>query len=198
MACAGATLWFGLINPARGEALLARGGVASFAPLVVLGVLALTALLVWGRGRAQYALAATLATGWLIAGLWIFPQMDGERSARNFIARLEQLAAPDRELGLLAYHEHFLWQMRRPSVNFGNQRFREGNQEAFDAAAWLSEAPGRQLLVPEAMRGVCFAHMARVENVGKSSRGQWYLVEGQPDATCVARGDAGRALYYQP
>ncbi len=198
MACAGALLWFGVLNPARGRALLARGGVTSFAPLVVLGLIALASLLVWRFARAHCALAATLAAGWLIAGLWIFPQMDAERSARNFIARLEQMAAPERELGLLAYHEHFLWQMKRPSVNFGNQRFREGNQEAFDAAAWLNATPGRQLLVPEAMLPVCFAHMPRVETVGRSSRGLWYLVEGQPDAGCVARGDAGRALYYRP
>ncbi len=198
IACAGVAAWFGLIDPARGDALLARGGVASFAPLIAFGLAGLVALLWWGRGRAHLSLVATLASGWLIAGLWIFPQLDGTRSARDFIARLEQLAAPERPLGLLAYHEHFLWQLDRPSFNFGNRRIREGNQEVFDASAWLAAALDRQLLVPEAALAICFGAAARVEDVGQSSRGHWYLVQGPPQADCVARGDAGRALYYAP
>jgi hypothetical protein len=196
-ACAAALSWFGLIDPERGQALLDRAGVAGFAPLLLLGLITLAALMWWGRGRAQCAVAAALAAGWLIAGLWVFPQMDGERSARNFIARVEQAADPARELGLLAYHEHFLRQLRRPTVNFGHRRFREGDQEAFDAAAWLAAQPGRQLLVPEAMRAPCFTP-ARATDMGRSSRGHWYLVQGAPDPACVARGDAGRALYYAP
>jgi hypothetical protein len=198
VACTGAAVWFGVIDPQRGQALLDSSGVASLAPLVLLAVVALGSLLWWRKGGAQFALAATLAAGWLIAGLWVFPQMDGERSARNFIARVEQAAWSARELGLLAYHEHFLWQLRRPSVNFGNRRFREGDQEAFDAAAWLSAAPERQVLVPEAMLAPCFTPAASAQDMGKSSRGHWYLVHGRPDPACVARGDAGRALYYAP
>jgi 4-amino-4-deoxy-L-arabinose transferase-like glycosyltransferase len=197
-ACAGVLFWSAFIDAEAGQALLARGGLASFAPLLLLGLITLAALLWWGRGRAQCALIAALTAGWLIAGLWVFPRMDGERSARNFIARVAQAADPARELGLLAYHEHFLWQLRRPTVNFGHRRFREENQEAFDAAAWLAAATGRQLLVPEAMLSPCFAPIPNRKDMGRSSRGHWYLVQGQPDAACVARGDAGRALYYSP
>jgi 4-amino-4-deoxy-L-arabinose transferase-like glycosyltransferase len=193
----GAALWLGVLDPARGRELLAAGGVTSLAPLAVLAVLALVALACFRQARAHLALAATLAAAWLIAGLWVLPQMDGERSARNFIARVEQLAAPERELGLLAYHEHFLWQLRRPTVNFGHRRFREGDAEMFDAAAWLAAAPGRQLLVPERMLQACFA-AAAARQVGESSTGQWYLVEGAPDADCVARGDARHSLIYAP
>jgi 4-amino-4-deoxy-L-arabinose transferase-like glycosyltransferase len=197
-ACAGLALWLGLIDPVRGRALLADGGVANFAPLLALAVIGLAALWHWGRSSAHLAFAATLTAGWLIAGLWVFPQMDGERSARNFITRVEQLAAPSRELGLLAYHEHFLWQLQRPTVNFGNRRIREPEREADDAAAWLAAVPGRQLLVPQQLLGPCFERARSVEDAGESSRGHWYLVQGEPDAACVARGDAGRALYYQP
>jgi hypothetical protein len=196
--CMGVLLWAHFIDAESGQALLVRGGLSSFAPLVLLGSITLASLLWWGRGRAQCAVVAALTAGWLIAALWVFPQMDGERSARNFIARVEQAADPSRELGLLAYHEHFLWQLRRPTVNFGHRRFREGEQEAFDASAWLATRSGRQLLVPEAMLSPCFAKAASVQDLGKSSRGHWYLVQGQPDPACVARGDAGRALYYAP
>jgi len=197
-ACGGFIAWIRFIDPVRGAALLASGGVAGIAPLGVLALIALAGLLAWGRGRAQYALAGTLAAAWLLAGLWVFPQMDATRSARAFIARLEQLAAPQLPLGLLAYHEHFLWQLQRPTVNFGNRRFREGDQEAFDAAAWLSAATDRQLLVPAAMLSPCFSAAASVQDVGEVSAGEWYLVRGQPRQDCVARGNAGRALYYRP
>jgi hypothetical protein len=142
-------------------------------------------------------LAVTLSAGWLIAGWWVFPQMDGRRSARDFVARLEQVANPSRPLGLLAYHEDFLWQLRRPSVNFGHRRFREGNRESLDAAAWLAAAPDRQLLVPEEMVSPCFKALAR-QDIGIASSQHWYLVEGAPQADCVRQGDAGRALYYAP
>src|SRR5690606_15990344 len=123
---------------------------------------------------------------------------DGDRSARDFITRVEAMADPRRELGLLAYHEHFLWHLRRPTVNFGHRRFREGDAEAFDAAAWLAQRPDRQLLVPERMLAGCFGAVPTVREVGESSRGAWYLVEGRPDPDCVSRGDAGRAIVHAP
>jgi 4-amino-4-deoxy-L-arabinose transferase-like glycosyltransferase len=199
-ACLGTTLWLQEIHPDQGRALLAAGGVAGFAPLIVLGLFGVLACAwwLWSGSRAQYALAATIAAGWLIVGWWVFPQMDGQRSARDFVARLEQTAAPERPLGLLAYHENFLWQLTRASVNFGHRRFREGQREADDAAAWLAAAPDRQLLVPEDMLHPCFGMAESVQDLGESSGGRWYLVQGRPQADCVARGDAGRALEYSP
>lgn len=196
--CLAVCVWFGFIDTARGARLLAEGGVSSLAPLATVGAIAAAGLLVFHRGRAHLAVAATLTAGWLVAGLWVFPQMDGERSARDFIARVEKLASPDRELGLLAYHEHFLWNMKRSSVNFGHRRFREGDAEMYDAAAWLAAVPGRQLLVPERMLKPCFEHADPVQEAGDSSRGLWYLVAGAPAANCAARGDGGHVFHYAP
>ncbi len=198
VACLGLAAWLAWIDPAGGEALLSSGNVASLWPLVVLGSVALIAPVIAGRGRAHLAVAAMLGSGWLIAGWWVFPQMDAVRSARTFIVRLEQMADPTRELGLLAYHEHFLWQLRRETTNFGHRRFREQEDEMHDAAAWLAARPGRQLLVPERLLEPCFGAAAAVREVGDSSRGLWYLVEGMPRADCSAAGDAGRAIRYMP
>jgi 4-amino-4-deoxy-L-arabinose transferase-like glycosyltransferase len=195
--CAAAYVWLTFVDAKRGAGLLAEGGVASFAPLAVMAAVALIVMAAF-RARAHLAVLSTLATLWLVLGLWVFPQMDGERSAGNFIARLEALAAPDRELGLLAYHEHFLWQLRRPTVNFGHRRFREGAAETYDAAAWLAAAPARQLLVQEEMLKPCFTAAAQVQLVGESSRGKWFLVSGPADAACVARGNAHYNFTYTP
>jgi hypothetical protein len=83
-------------------------------------------------------------------------------------------------------------------VNFGHRRFREGDAEMFDAAAWLQADSTRQLLVPERMLQPCFAGATRVQPIGESSRGLWYLVQGPPDARCAARGDATRVFAYAP
>ncbi len=125
------------------------------------------------------------------------PQMDSTRSARDFIARVEAMAATDRELGLLAYHEHFLWNLQRPTVNFGHRRFREGDAEIHDAAAWLAAAPARQLLVQEQMLKPCFSD-AEARLVGESSRGNWFLVSGRPDPACAASGNAHYNFVYTP
>jgi hypothetical protein len=83
-------------------------------------------------------------------------------------------------------------------VNFGNRRFREGDAEMFDAAAWLAADPTRQLLVPERMLKPCFDAMPDRQLVGDSSRGDWYLVSGTPATDCVQRGNAAHAFHYAP
>jgi 4-amino-4-deoxy-L-arabinose transferase-like glycosyltransferase len=198
VASAGAYGWFTLIDPQQGTRLLAEGGVASFAPLAVVALAATFAALLFRLQHAWLAVFSTLAAMWMITGLWVMPQMDGRRSARDFIARLEALAAPDRELGLLAYHEHFLLHLSRPSVNFGHRRFREGRAEEMDAAAWLAADPSRQLLVQEETISPCFSHAGQQQLVGDSSRGNWFLVVGAPDPACVSKGNTNYNFRYTP
>jgi hypothetical protein len=113
------------------------------------------------------------------------------------MARLEAQAAPDRELGLLAYREQQLWSARRETTNFGHRRFREQDREIDDAAAWLAAGPTRQLLVQEPMLEPCF-HNTQRQGAGVLSRIDWFLVTGNPDPICVGRGDATRAIRYRP
>jgi len=198
IAAATAYVWLGVVDEQRGARLLAAGGVRNFLPLLLVSAVAIVAMLAFRLRRAHLSVLATLTAGWLLAGLWVQPQMDPKRSAREFIARLETLAAPDRELGLLEYHEHFLLHLSRPSVNFGHRRFREGEAERFDAAAWLAADPARQLLVQEDSLEPCFSAATPKQLVGDSSRGDWYLVSGSPDPACAARGDARHVFAYQP
>jgi hypothetical protein len=138
------------------------------------------------------AVLASLAVCW---GLLIAPAMNSERSTSGFMARALQLAPRDRPLALVAYKEQFLLFMDRETWNFGHRRWREGPQEAYDAAAWLNAASGRVLLLPETALSPCFVS-ARRTLVGEASRDQWYLVEGVAAAECATKGDAGRAIRY--
>lgn len=185
------------VRPDKGAALLADGGLASAS---VLWIVAAFAALCAAAGRLRHAgvaVAVFFGATWMLLGFWLFPQMDDTRSARGFVAQLEQTADPSRELGLVEYREHFLWHLRRDSFNFGHRRFREGDQEVFDAAAWLSRSPSRELLVQQPRIAQCFA-TADARRVGDAAGFDWWLVSGAPSPDCVARGDAARAIHYVP
>ena len=84
----------------------------------------------------------------------------------------------------------------RPIVHFGSRRWREGEQEAFDAARWLSRSPGRQLIVTSADRDVSFTQ-TRQTPLGVANRTEWFLVEGVPDASCIEPGRPQAAYNYR-
>jgi 4-amino-4-deoxy-L-arabinose transferase-like glycosyltransferase len=195
--CIAGWVYLGHVDAARGARLLEDGGINSLAPLLVLGVAGIALLVAFRLRQAHLALAGFLLVGWQVLGWWVFPAIDGARSARDFIVKVEAAADPARELGLLAYHEHFLWNLKRPSVNFGHRRFREGEAETHDAAAWLAADPTRQLLVSEHELEPCFS-VATSRLVGDSSRGDWYLVTGAPQGDCARRGNAARVFRYAP
>ena len=130
-------------------------------------------------------------------GLGIAPQINGERSASNFVRQMLAQVPRDAELGLLAYREQYLLYLDREVVNFGHARWREGDAEAFDAARWLAGGDKRVLLVSENYLERCFAANPR-QLVGESSDEQWFLVEGMPASDCIARGNPSKVIRYQP
>ena len=153
------------------------------------------ALLAWRRASvaAWPAVVGALAITW---GFVIAPAMSPERSGSAFIRSMLAQLQEGEVLGLVAYKEQFLLYLDRPTVNFGHRRWLEGEQEEFDAAAWLAAAPGRVLLVPHASLERCFGQTRRTA-LGKSSRDQWDLVRGMPDPACVAKGVPARAIGYR-
>jgi hypothetical protein len=111
--------------------------------------------------------------------------------------QVQVAVGPERELGLVNYREQFLLQATRPVVNFGHRRWREGGQEPRDAARWLNAAPGRVLLVEEALITECFASSPR-RSVGHASRQAWYLVTAPAATDCATQGSAAAARRYNP
>jgi hypothetical protein len=101
------------------------------------------------------------------------------------------------ELGLVAYKEQYLLYLTRPVTTFGHARWREAEQEAADAAAWLAARPGRVLLVDKWVREKCFA-TAGSRPVDTANRTEWFLVGGAADPACVAKGNRSAAIFYAP
>jgi 4-amino-4-deoxy-L-arabinose transferase-like glycosyltransferase len=172
---------------------LAEAALVSTLPLWLYAGASLIAWVVCLRWRPLLAWPAVLACLTVTWGVGIAPQIDAERSASGFVARLLGRAPQDRPLGLLAYKEQFLLHLDRETVNFGHARWREGQAEAHDAARWLADDPRRVLLVPGPLLAPCFAANPRTL-VGRSSDDEWFLVEGIPAAACVRQGDPRRAI----
>jgi hypothetical protein len=123
--------------------------------------------------------------------------MNDMRSSAAFIAHVEQVADSGQELGLVAFKEQYLLNITRPVVHFGHARWREAEQEAADAAAWLADGPDRQLVVSESVRSLCFPD-AQSQPLGAANRIEWFIVRGRANSDCVARGKATVAQHYTP
>lgn len=155
---------------------------------------ALIALALWRRPVAAYAAALAGLAVWF--SYFLAPQMNPDNSGSAFTKSIQTQVAMDEQLALVAYKEQFLLYLDRPIVNFGHRRFLEGPQEAYDASAWLNDAPQRVLLVPADQLTPCFRKHAWL--AGETSGQRWYLARSPAESACAEKGNAKRAIYYQP
>ena len=172
--------------------------VPTAAPLLAFTALALIG---WWQASRRLAVAAwplVLAALTVCWGFGIAPHLNGVRSARAFMSGVLSQVPKESQLGLVAYKEQFLLYLNRETVNFGHRRWLEGNREAFDAAWWLAESADRVLLVPGELLKPCFLSPATTLRIpaGVTSAESWWLVSGQPLASCVAAGDSLRVIPY--
>lgn len=186
------------IAPERAAALRDEHGLKYIEPLVAIAIVGSLAVLACGVRRGALASAWTLGLTWLIVSFTVVPQINASRSSARFIADLEKIVGPERELGLLAYKEQFLLQLARPSVNFGHARWREGVLEAYDAARWLNAGTDRELLLAEHNLVPCFGSASRKIEAGTSSGDRWFLVSGPADSNCAVKGSDDRVFEYRP
>jgi len=194
---AAAAIYLGLIDQLRMADLRAQFGVRSLAPLVAIAIAAAVATLAIGPRRGLWSWPATIGIVLAVQAYWINPMIDGARSGRNLAARIEAALPPAAELGLVDYPEALLLQLHRPTTNFGHRRAREGGQESADAALWLEGDRSRWLLVEAAQRSDCLIQSPAIP-LGRAARRDWYLVSGQPNRGCAARGHREAARVYRP
>jgi hypothetical protein len=157
-------------------------------------VLASAGLLFAWRRAPLAAWPVALGALTIVFSYFIAPAMNPERSGSAFVRNALAQVQPSEELALVAYKEQFLLYLDRPTVNFGHRRWREGPQEAYDAAAWLNSGDDRVLLIPGDQLEPCFEGPST--RVGVSSRTEWFLVRGRASAQCAAQGNAARAIQY--
>jgi 4-amino-4-deoxy-L-arabinose transferase-like glycosyltransferase len=192
-----AAVYLGWVAPEERAQLLMEEGIDGVGPLAVIGVLGVVVCLWLRPQRAVLAYAGVLTAALVVVGFWINPAIDRSRSGATFSRLIESRTAGIPELGMVAYKEQYLMQLKRPTWNFGHARWREWEQEADDAAAWLVAGSGRGLLIDEFVRERCFKDVPVID-VDLANRKEWVVVTGGPDPACVARGQLDVALYYAP
>jgi 4-amino-4-deoxy-L-arabinose transferase-like glycosyltransferase len=177
--------------------LIQTYGIDPLTPLAIMSMVAIPACAVAGPRRGFLAYAAVISAVLLIVSFWINPEMNAVRSGASFIAAIESIADPRAELGIIGFKEQYMLQWRFPITHFGHARWREAEEEAFDAARWLSERPRRQLVVPESAKKLCFAAGPN-ELIGSANRVRWYLVTSAYPSPCAAKGRTEAAIRYSP
>jgi 4-amino-4-deoxy-L-arabinose transferase-like glycosyltransferase len=190
-------LLFLVVRPDKHTDFVAAYEIDPLWPLALIAVAAAVVCAIARPRRGFLAFAGVLATSLLVVSFWVNPHLNAAQSGAAFVAHIEKTADPRQELGLVAFKEQYVLNARRSIVHFGHARWREAEQEMADAALWLSEKPGRQLVINDYARTECFSH-AQVQSLGTANRSEWYLVSGGADQSCVARGKPGMAHYYLP
>lgn len=188
---------FLLFAPEMRQTVIDDYGIDGVGPLLAIGTVVAVACAAMKPARGFMAYALSLAAVLVIVGFWINPVIDPIRSGAAFVRQVEAAVPAGRELGVVGYKEQYLLQLQRPITNFGHARWREGDQEAADAALWLSRSGDRILLADRTVVDWCFKS-ARARSVGTANRTEWFLIEGQPEASCIARGREGAAIPYAP
>jgi 4-amino-4-deoxy-L-arabinose transferase-like glycosyltransferase len=186
-----------LAVPAMRAEVLTDYGIDGVAPLAAVGLCAIAACAVFRAQRAQWAYLSSLAALLIVVGVWISPAINADRSGAKFIEGVQTSAIAVNELGLVSYKEQYLLEFDRPTINFGHARWREGDAEAFDAAAWLMAKEGRALMVPSGARERCFTG-AQTTPLGHANSTEWFLVTGSASPDCVAAGRLTAARPYIP
>lgn len=185
------------IQPGARLETIASYEIDVFGPLLLIGIVGALICVFTRPARGILAYAGLLATALLTVSYWVNPAMNAARSGQAFIKRVEQMDDRTAELGFVGYKEQYLLNVHRPIVHFGHARWREAEQEAADAALWLSGSEGRQLVVNDYARQLCFSDTT-AQSLGMANRSEWFIVRGKPSAKCVARGNAAALYHYAP
>ena len=147
-----------------------------------------------GLLSAAWARVRHAALGWLLLStvLWsvyalgAYPLLNGDRSARDVMARARAVAGPDAPIGLLAWKEQNLLMASGPVTEFGF--LQPWPRQYAQATAWLRADPAQRWIfsLDEAM-GACVVRQ-RAHFVGYANRRSWWMF--QLDAVipgCVPR-----------
>ena len=128
---------------------------------------------------------------WGTYGLWGYPMLNGDRSARDVMAHARAIAGPDAPIGLLAWKEQNLLMAQGPVTEFGF--LKPWPQQYVDATTWLRQAPTQRWVfsLDQAM-GTC-VDRSRATYVGHANHREWWMFQaGAVVPGCVpdSRGDA--------
>ena len=128
---------------------------------------------------------------WVMYGLWGYPMLNGDRSARDVMMHARSIAGPDATIGLIAWKEQNLLMAQGPVAEFGF--LKPWPQQYADAISWLQQDPAHRWIfsLDEAM-GTCVDRHHAV-HVGHANRREWWMFRADAVVAGCAPHMAGNA-----
>jgi 4-amino-4-deoxy-L-arabinose transferase-like glycosyltransferase len=159
--------------------------------LLTIGVAGLAVAALTRVRRAPLGWLLFAGVLWAVYGLWGYPMLNGDRSARDVMMQARAIAGPGASIGLLAWKEQNLLMAQGPVTEFGF--LKPWPQQYADAIAWLRQDPARRWIfsLDEAM-GHC-VDRRRATHVGHANRREWWMFQiGAVAPGCIpeSSGDA--------
>ena len=110
---------------------------------------------------------------WGMYGLWGYPMLNGDRSARDVMLHARAIAGPDAGIGLLAWKEQNLLMAQGPVTEFGF--LKPWPQQYAEAISWLQQDPAHRWIfsLDDAM-GTCVDRHHAI-HVGRANRREWWM-----------------------
>ena len=110
---------------------------------------------------------------WGMYGLWGYPMLNGDRSARDVMLHARAIAGPGASIGLLAWKEQNLLMAQGPVAEFGF--LKPWPQQYADAIHWLRQDPAHRWIfsLDDAM-GACVDRQHAI-HVGRANRREWWM-----------------------
>ena len=110
---------------------------------------------------------------WSLYGLWGYPMLNGDRSARDVMVRARAIAGPQDTIGLLAWKEQNLLMAQGPVTEFGF--LKPWPQQYAEAVAWLRQDPAnRWIFSLDTAMGTC-VDRRRATYAGHANRREWWM-----------------------
>jgi 4-amino-4-deoxy-L-arabinose transferase-like glycosyltransferase len=126
---------------------------------------------------------------WGLYGLWGYPMLNGDRSARDVMLQARAIAGPDTTIGLLAWKEQNLLMAQGPVTEFGF--LKPWPQQYADAIAWQRQVPAQRWIfsLDDAMGHCVDRH--RATYVGHANGREWWMFKADAVLSgCTPEGSA--------
>ena len=160
--------------------------------LLSIGVTGLVVVAFTRVRRAPLGWAIFASVLWGVYGLWGYPMLNGDRSARDVMAQARRIAGPDATIGLLGWKEQNLLMAQGPVAEFGF--LKPWPLQYAEAVAWQRQAPAQRWLfsLDDAMGHCVDRH--RATYVGHANRREWWMFKADavvPGCTPASGADEG-------
>lgn len=167
-------------------ARLDREEIDRLPALLLLFALGVTWLAVPTIMKSGGAYPAAMVVTWLLFSTGGYALLDPARSAEGLMADVSARLTARDQLAIVDFEEQQILQADRPVTHWGFDDDRAA--QVADAVAWLREAGGRYVLIPESASVPCLGSEAGVW-LGYRHRRDWRLVAAsdiQPGVECAA------------